>query len=107
VFANSEAILHYRRCLELVEQLPEGRERDDRQLDILAEMSAPLNAVRGYSSPELQSTLQRSADLAERLGYTQVLAANLVALFAACPWLRKRASPISSDRPISPSPGRP
>ena len=83
VFANNEAIRHYRRCLALVEQMPAGRDRDSRELDVLGQMSEPLNAVRGYSSPELQSILERSAVLAERLGQRQVLLGNLVGLYAA------------------------
>jgi DNA-binding SARP family transcriptional activator len=83
LFAYTEAIRSYRRCLALVEQMPAGRERDNRELDVLGQISEPLNAVRGYSSTELQSTLERSAVLAERLGRRHVLQGNLVALFAA------------------------
>jgi predicted ATPase len=82
MFASTEAVRHYRRCLELVEQMPPGRERDNRELDVLGQMSAPLNAVRGYSSQEVQSTLERSAALSERLGRRHVLLGNLVGLFA-------------------------
>jgi DNA-binding SARP family transcriptional activator/tetratricopeptide (TPR) repeat protein len=82
VFANAEAIRHQRRCLELIEDLPEGSDRDARELETLQSMCAPLNAFQGYSSPELQSTLERSVTLADRLGRRDVLVRNLVGLFA-------------------------
>ncbi len=82
VFANAEAIRHHRRCLDLVAQMPAGRDRDEHELDVLEAMSAPLNARHGYSSPLLQSTLERSAALADRLDRPKVLARILVGLFA-------------------------
>ena len=82
VFANAEAIRQHRRCLELIRDLPEGSERDDRELLTLQSMSAPLNALQGYGSIELQSALQRSVTLADRLGRRDVLVRNLVGLFA-------------------------
>ncbi len=82
VFANSQAVAYYRRCLELVEQMPSGRERDRVELEVLWQMSAPLNAVRGYSSPEVQTTLERAATLSERLGQRHLLLTTLVGLFA-------------------------
>ena len=45
-------------------------------------VSAPLNASHGYASPLLQSTLERSAALAESLDRPNVLARILVGLFA-------------------------
>ena len=47
---------------------PPGRDRDRQELAILEAMAAPLNARYGYSSPELQQTLERSIALAESLG---------------------------------------
>jgi DNA-binding SARP family transcriptional activator/tetratricopeptide (TPR) repeat protein len=82
LFANAEAIRHHRRCLELIEQMPAGRDRDERELDVLQTMSEPVNALYAYSSPVLQSTLERSAALAESLGQPEVLLRNLVGLFA-------------------------
>jgi tetratricopeptide (TPR) repeat protein len=67
VFANSEAVRCFRRCLELVAQQPAGRARDEEELDVLLEMAPPLNAIQGYSSPQLQATLERTAHLAEKL----------------------------------------
>ena len=45
-------------------------------------MAAPLNARYGYSSPELQRTLERSVALSESLGRKDSTLTGLVALFA-------------------------
>jgi DNA-binding SARP family transcriptional activator/tetratricopeptide (TPR) repeat protein len=82
VFANAEAIRQLRRCLELIAELPDGSDRDVRELDALQAISAPLNALQGYGSAELQSALQCSVTLADRLGRRDVLVRNLVGLFA-------------------------
>jgi DNA-binding SARP family transcriptional activator/tetratricopeptide (TPR) repeat protein len=81
VFANSEAVRCFRRCLELVAQQPAGRARDEEELDVLLQMAPPLNAIHGYSSPQLQATLERSAHLAEKLSRPSDLLSSLVGLF--------------------------
>jgi hypothetical protein len=48
---------------------------------VLELMSAPLNAMYGYSSPELERTLERSIALAETLGRKDSIINGLVALF--------------------------
>ena len=83
VFANVEALRYHRRCLELVAQMSPGRARDNAELEVLNAMSAPQNALHGYSSPDLQRTLERSLALAERLGRPQATLACLVGLFCA------------------------
>ena len=82
VFANSEAVRCFRRCLELIAQQPAGRARDEEELDVLLEMSPPLNAIHGYSSPQLQATLERSAHLAEKLSRLRDLMSCFVGLAA-------------------------
>jgi tetratricopeptide (TPR) repeat protein len=82
VFANSEAVRCFRRCLELIAQQPTGRARDEEELEVLLEMSPPLNAIHGYSSPQLQATLERSAHLAEKLARPRDLMSCFVGLFA-------------------------
>jgi tetratricopeptide (TPR) repeat protein len=82
VFANSEAVRCFRRCLGLIAQQPTGRARDEEELEVLLEMSPPLNAIHGYSSPQLQATLERSAHLAEKLARPRDLMSCFVGLFA-------------------------
>ena len=81
LFANAEAVRLYGRCLELIEAMPEVRDRDAQELVILQAMSAPSNALYGYASPVVQTTLEKTVLLAERLGRTPVLVRSLVALF--------------------------
>ncbi len=82
VFANSEAVRCFRRCLELTAQQPAGRARDEEELDVLLEMAPPLNAIQGYSSPQLQATLERTAHLAEKLSRPRDLMSCFVGLAA-------------------------
>ena len=58
MFAHAEAIRLHREALSIVRSLPAGRDRDSRELGILEAMAAPLTARYGYSSPELQRTLE-------------------------------------------------
>jgi DNA-binding SARP family transcriptional activator len=81
VFANQKAVRHYRRAAELLRQAPAGPERDASELAILAAMAAPLNAQHGYASGELQAVLERTRDLAERLGDSRLQLISLVGLF--------------------------
>jgi tetratricopeptide (TPR) repeat protein len=81
VFANQKAVRHYRRAAELLRPTPAGPERDASELAILAAMAAPLNAQHGYASGELQAVLERTRDLAERLGDSRLQLISLVGLF--------------------------
>ena len=68
MFAHADAIRLGKEALALVRSLPDGRDRDRQELAVLEAMTAPLNARYGYSSPDLQEVIERSADLAESLG---------------------------------------
>ncbi len=83
VFANVEALKYYRRCLDIITSLPPGENRNGHELGVLRAMSAPLAALHGYSSPELQSTLDRTAELAQQLDQPEVLLSSLIGLFAS------------------------
>ena len=82
-FAHAEAIRLHKEALSIVRGLPEGKDRDSQELAVLEAMAAPLTARFGYSSPELQQTLERSVDLAESLGYLSSKLISLVALGAS------------------------
>jgi len=79
-FAHAEAIRLHKEALSIVRGLPEGKDRDSQELAVLEAMAAPLTARFGYSSPELQQTLERSVDLAESLGRLGSQLTSLVAL---------------------------
>lgn len=83
VFANAEALRHYRSCLDLIETMPVGRSRDEHEMEVRQAMSAPLTTLHGYSAPELHTTLDRTVELAQRLHRPKVLLASLIGLFAA------------------------
>jgi DNA-binding SARP family transcriptional activator len=82
VFANSEAVRCFNRCLELIAQQPAGRAPEEEELEVLLEMYPPLNAIHGYASRQLQATLERSAHLAEKLSRPRDLMSCFVGLFA-------------------------
>lgn len=83
VFANAEALKFFRRCLDLIAELPPGKDRDERELGVLQSMSPPETALYGYSSGQLLATLKRTAELAQHLQRPQVLLASLIGLFAS------------------------
>jgi hypothetical protein len=82
-FAHAEAIRLHKEALSIVRGLPEGKDRDSQELAVLEAIAAPLTARFGYSSPELQQTLERSIDLAESLGHLGSKLNSLVALSAS------------------------
>ena len=74
--AQGGAVDRPRRC-------PTAGTRTRQELAVLEAMAAPLNARYGYSSPELQQTLERSIALAESLGRTDSTLTGLVALWTS------------------------
>jgi len=83
MFAHAEAIRLYNEALSILRARSRGRDADRQELEVLEAMAAPLNARYGYSSPELQSVLERSIALAESLGRTDALLAGLVGLWTS------------------------
>ena len=83
MFAHAEEIRLHEKSLAIIAAMPRGRDRDSRELAVLEAMAAPLNARYGYSSPDLQQTLEHSIALAESLGRRDSRVAGLAALAAA------------------------
>ena len=81
MFAHAEAIRLDKKALAIIGDMPAGRDRDSRELAVLEQMAAPLNAKFGYSSLELQQTLERSVTLGEALGHRDSVVNCLVALW--------------------------
>jgi len=81
VFANQKAARHYERAAELLQHVPAGRSRDERELAIRNAMAAPLTARYGYASAEVQAALERARDLAGGLGDSRMQLLSLVGLF--------------------------
>ena len=83
MFAHAEEIRLHEKALAIIAAMPQGRERDSRELAVLEAMSAPLTARYGYSSPDVQQALERSIALAESLGRTDSRIVGLAALGGA------------------------
>lgn len=82
-FAHAEAIRLHRQALTIVEGLPDGSSRDAQELAIVEAMTAPTNALYGYSSPQLQQATERSLALAEELGRKNSILTSLIGLWTS------------------------
>ena len=83
MFAYDEAIRLHKEALSIIRGMPAGRGKDGQELGVLQAMAAPLNARYGYSSRELQQTLERSIALAESLRRPDSTLTGLVALWTS------------------------
>ncbi len=63
--ATAEAVSHLRRGVDLLEQLPAGADRDQRELLLCVALGGPLVAAQGYSSPEVAATYERARELCQ------------------------------------------
>lgn len=75
--ASEGAIRHLRKALALLHRLPESVQRDRRELSLQVALTAPLNAVSGYATPEIEAALERARALGERLGDAEALMRSL------------------------------
>ncbi|HUH86274.1 MAG TPA: adenylate/guanylate cyclase domain-containing protein [Stellaceae bacterium] len=66
--ANFEAVQSFARGLDLIAALPDGEERDRRELPFRLWLGLPLLATRGYASTEVERNYEAASALAERLG---------------------------------------
>jgi predicted ATPase len=68
--ANLEAIDQFRRGLELVEALPDMRERAERELDLQMALGPALVATKSYSHPDIGRAYARTWELCRHSGIT-------------------------------------
>jgi len=66
--ANEEAISHFSKGLELLETLPDSPERVQQELSFLLALGSPLQATRGYASPETGRVYSRAGELCKQIG---------------------------------------
>jgi class 3 adenylate cyclase/predicted ATPase len=66
--ANVEAIVIFRKALQLLNALPETSQRTKQEIDIQLALGIPLIAVRGYASTETREAFSRARTLCLRLG---------------------------------------
>ena len=83
VFAYAEAIRLQRKAIALIATRSSRINHDSLELSCLEAMIAPLAAVYGYASTELQEVSERCVLLAERLGRPRVTVNALVALWGS------------------------
>ncbi len=66
--ANEEAIAYLTRGIDLLDEIPAGKLRDEKELALQASLGPPLVATKGYSAPEVEQTFERARELCERTG---------------------------------------
>ena len=71
--ANAEAITHLTTALELLKTLPDTRERAQQELTLHLTLGVPLQATRGFASPEVRATYTRARELCQQVGETRQL----------------------------------
>lgn len=81
--ASREAAAHLGQGIELVQQLPEGPERDEYELELSSAKSEALQKSLGYSHPETIAASDRARDLARKLGSLERLALGETQLWRA------------------------
>ena len=73
LYANAEAISHYRRALNLLQTLETTPERDISELRLRIALGVPLLATRGFSDSELEQNYGRARELTRRVETTSEL----------------------------------
>jgi predicted ATPase len=66
--ANLEAVAHLTRGIAVLNTLPEGALRDERELALQVALIAPLWASRGLGSAEAERVANRALELSRRIG---------------------------------------
>jgi serine/threonine protein kinase/predicted ATPase len=66
--AHSEAIDHLRRGLDLIHRLPEGLERDDKELALQIALGVPLQVTKGPGASEVGEAYSRARELYQVVG---------------------------------------
>ena len=68
-----EAIRHLSRGLELLRDLPQTRERVQREIAFHLSLGAPLLATKGNAAPEVEANYRQARTLCEQIGETEQL----------------------------------
>jgi DNA-binding winged helix-turn-helix (wHTH) protein/tetratricopeptide (TPR) repeat protein len=66
--ANSEAIAHFRRGIELLRNAPASERRAALELRLQVGLAQPLTATQGYGTEEVAAVLSRAQNLDQKLG---------------------------------------
>ncbi|MBI3800081.1 MAG: AAA family ATPase [Deltaproteobacteria bacterium] len=71
--ANSEAISHLTKALEVLKTLPDTPERTQQELDLQIVLGPALIAIKGWAAPEVEKTYTRARELCQQVGETPQL----------------------------------
>ena len=82
--ADHEAISLLRRGLSGLRTLPEGQQRDRKELEFYIDLGLPVVSTDGYLASSTQETYERAQVLAERLGDVQNLLTATYGRFVVC-----------------------
>lgn len=66
--AHQEAIGHLRKGLELIDLMPEGLERDEKELALQIALGIPLQVTKGPGASEVGETYLRARELYQQVG---------------------------------------
>ena len=75
--ANLEAIDHFSRGLKALESLPQGSEKDHKELALQTAIGTALISVHGYAAPQTGAAYSRARALCQKFGDTAALHATL------------------------------
>jgi class 3 adenylate cyclase/predicted ATPase len=78
--ASAAAINHFSTALDLLQTLPESRERLDLELALQLALGPPLYATKGMGAPEVERAFRRARELCEQIGEAAQLFPALVGL---------------------------
>ncbi len=80
VSANEEAIAHFNNALKLVDGLPDGSVRAERELALQLAVAVPLQWARGFAAPELAQASVRARELCDQVRTPRQMFAALAQL---------------------------
>lgn len=78
--ANDEAVAHYKKALSLLQELPETPERNKLELTLQLALTVPIQASKGFASPELERAVTRSRELCRKIDDPNLIFTALVQL---------------------------
>ena len=68
--AHREALGHFAKGLELLEELPDTPDRSQRELTLQTRLGPSLMATKGYAAPEVDRAYARAQELCQQVGET-------------------------------------
>jgi class 3 adenylate cyclase/predicted ATPase len=63
--ANVEAANHFSKALAILDTLPPGHDRDERELDLQTRLGATLTTIKGFAAPEVATAYDRARILCQ------------------------------------------